>query len=120
MIMNPRANPGLRTSADQRPSPKEALIRWPGSRGCALVSPPVMIRSPGSSARSRPASCSASQATPAAGCPLAAAPVPRSTTSPSTDSTTGSAERSETGSGGPTTTQAADEPSAVLSSSVNR
>jgi hypothetical protein len=113
-------NPGRRTSTDQPAWPKEALIRRPGSSGCALVSPPVMIRSPASSARSRPASCSASHATPAAGCPLAAAPVPRSTTSPSTDSATGSAARSETGIAGPTTTQAADEPSAVLSSSVNR
>jgi hypothetical protein len=92
----------------------------PGSSGCALVSPPVMTKSPGSSACPRPASCSASHTTPRAGCPLAAAPVPRSTTSPSTDSSTGSTARSETGSGGPTATHAADEPSAVLSSSVNR
>ena len=67
----------------------------PGSSGCALVSPPVMTRSPGSSACPRPASCSASHTTPRAGCPLAAAPVPRSTTSPSTDSSTGSAARSD-------------------------
>ena len=44
--------------------------------------------SSGSSACPRPASCSASHTTPAAGWPLAAAPAPCSTTSPSTDSVT--------------------------------
>ena len=58
---------GLRTSTDACPWPKAALIRWPGSSGCAEVRPPVMTRSPGSSARPRAASCSASHTSPAAG-----------------------------------------------------
>jgi drug/metabolite transporter (DMT)-like permease len=58
---------GLRTSTVACPGPKSALIRWPGSSGCADVRPPVMTRSPGSSARPSAASCSASQTSPAAG-----------------------------------------------------
>src|SRR2546421_2986835 len=78
-----------------------------------------MTRSPGSSQRPRAASCSASQTTPAAGCPLAAAPVPLSTAWPSTNNVTGSDSSPVNGSSEPTATHAADEPSAVLSSSLN-
>ena len=121
MIMKGRrSKEPRRTVTDQHPAPNTALTRWPASSGRALVSPPVMTRSPGSSARPLPASSPASQASPAAGCPPAAAPVARSTTSPSTDSATGSDGRSSSGNDGPTATQAADEPSAVLSSKVNR
>ena len=111
----------LRTSASQRPSPKDALMLCPGLErvrtGQAANGRPSP---PGSSASPRNGELLRQPHHPWAGCPLAAAPTPRSTTEPSTDSSTVSTARSDTGIGGPTATQAADEPSAVLSSSVNR